>query len=32
MNAFNFREPVSAWTHFAGLMLAVPGTLILLAA
>jgi hemolysin III len=30
MNAFDFREPFSAWTHFAGLMLAVPGTLILL--
>ncbi|MDR3637270.1 MAG: hemolysin III family protein [Isosphaeraceae bacterium] len=30
MNAFNFREPVSAWTHFVGLMLALPGTLILL--
>ena len=30
MTAFDFREPVSAWTHFAGLMLAVPGTLILL--
>jgi hemolysin III len=30
MNAFDFREPVSAWTHFAGLLLAVPGTLVLL--
>ncbi len=30
MNAFDFREPASAWTHFAGLMLALTGTLILL--
>jgi hemolysin III len=29
MHAFDFREPVSAWTHCAGLMLALPGTLIL---
>jgi hemolysin III len=29
MNAFDFRELVSAWTHCAGLMLAMPGTLIL---
>lgn len=29
MNAFDFREPVSAWTHFVGLIFAVPGTLIL---
>lgn len=29
MNVFDFREPVSAWTHFAGLMLALPGTVIL---
>jgi hemolysin III len=30
MNAFDLREPVSAWTHFAGLLLAIPGTLLLL--
>src|SRR4051794_1658091 len=29
MNALALREPVSAWTHFAGLVLAVPGTLVL---
>jgi hemolysin III len=29
MNAFDFREPVSTWTHCAGLMLALAGTLIL---
>jgi hemolysin III len=29
MNAFDFREPVSAWTHCVGLILALPGTLIL---
>jgi hemolysin III len=29
MNAFGFREPVSAWTHCVGLMLALPGALIL---
>src|SRR4051794_31665878 len=29
MNVFDFREPVSAWTHCAGLLLAIPGTLIL---
>src|SRR5260370_20396385 len=29
MEAFDFREPVSSWTHCAGLMLALPGTLIL---
>jgi hemolysin III len=26
---FDFREPVSAWSHGAGLVLALPGTLIL---
>src|SRR6266446_1669406 len=29
MDAFDFREPVSAWTHCAGLVLALPGTLVL---
>jgi len=29
MHPWDFREPVSAWTHFAGLMLSVPGTMIL---
>src|SRR3954452_13918312 len=29
MDAFDLREPVSAWTHCAGLALALPGTLIL---
>ena len=29
MNAFDLREPVSAWTHFVGLLLALPGTLLL---
>ena len=29
MYAFDFRDPVSAWTHFAGLMLAIPGTMVL---
>src|SRR5947209_10248084 len=29
MDAFDLREPVSAWTHCAGLVLALPGTLIL---
>src|SRR4051812_16070788 len=29
MDAFDLREPVSAWTHGAGLTLALPGTLIL---
>src|SRR3954467_10046139 len=29
MDAFDLREPVSAWTHGAGLALALPGTLIL---
>jgi hemolysin III len=29
MNAFDFREPFAASTHCAGLMLALPGTLIL---
>ena len=30
MDLFDLREPVSAWTHCAGLMLALPGTLVLL--
>ena len=30
MPFFHFREPVSAWTHFAALLVAVPGLLILL--
>ncbi|WP_406695597.1 hemolysin III family protein [Singulisphaera sp. Ch08] len=29
MEVLHLREPVSAWTHFAGLVLALPGTLIL---
>ncbi len=29
MHAWFFREPASAWTHLAGLLLAVPGTAIL---
>ncbi len=29
MNVFDFREPVSAWTHFAGLLFAIPGTFLL---
>ncbi len=29
MHTIDFREPVSAWTHFAGLMLALPGALVL---
>ena len=29
MNVLDFREPVSAWTHGAGLLLAVPGTVVL---
>ena len=29
MNFFDFREPVSAWSHCAGMMLAVPGTYLL---
>lgn len=29
MDFFDFREPISAWTHFAGLVLAVPGTVYL---
>ena len=29
MDFFNFREPVSAWTHCAGLFLALPGTFLL---
>jgi hemolysin III len=29
MNFLDFREPVSAWSHCAGLMLAVPGALLL---
>src|SRR4051812_31214039 len=29
MLAWIFREPASAWTHFVGLMLALPGTVIL---
>lgn len=29
MNVLNFREPVSAWTHGAGLLLAVPGAVVL---
>ena len=30
MNLFDLRETVSSWTHFAGLILALPGTLLLL--
>ena len=29
MSFFDFREPVSAWSHCAGVMLALPGTLLL---
>ena len=29
MDVLDFREPVSAWTHCAGLMLSLPGTWIL---
>src|ERR1700738_147540 len=29
MHAWIFREPASAWTHFAGLMLALLGTVVL---
>ena len=29
MNLLDFREPVSAWSHCAGLVLAVPGTVVL---
>jgi hemolysin III len=29
MSFLDFREPVSAWSHCAGLLLAVPGTLML---
>ncbi len=29
MGILDLREPVSAWSHFAGLMLALPGTLLL---
>ena len=29
MDLFDLREPVSAWSHFAGLLLALPGTLLL---
>ena len=29
MNPLDFREPASAWTHLAGLILALPGTWIL---
>ena len=29
MNFLDFREPVSAWSHCAGVLLAVPGTLLL---
>ena len=29
MNFLDFREPVSAWSHCAGLLLALPGTLLL---
>jgi channel protein (hemolysin III family) len=25
----HFREPVSSWTHFAGVLLALPATLLL---
>ena len=30
MNFLDLREPVSSWTHFVGLMLAIPGTAVLL--
>lgn len=29
MDFLNFREPVSSWSHCAGLLLALPGTLLL---
>jgi len=29
MNVLDFREPVNAWSHCAGLLLALPGTLLL---
>jgi hemolysin III len=29
MNFLDLREPVSAWSHFAGLFLALPGTILL---
>jgi hemolysin III len=29
MNFLDLREPVSAWSHFAGLSLALPGTILL---
>jgi hemolysin III len=29
MNVFDFREPVSTWSHFAGFLLAMPATLLL---
>ena len=29
MSFLDFREPVNAWSHCAGLMLAVPGTVML---
>jgi hemolysin III len=29
MSVFDFREPVSAWSHCLGVMLAVPGTILL---
>jgi hemolysin III len=29
MDLLNFRDPVSAWSHCAGLVLALPGTLLL---
>jgi hemolysin III len=30
MDLFHPREPISTWTHFAGLLLAIPGTILLL--
>jgi hemolysin III len=29
MSILDFREPVSAWSHCAGLLLALPGTILL---
>ena len=29
MDFFHLREPVSAWSHCVGLLLALPGTLLL---
>ncbi len=29
MDLFDPREPVAAWSHFAGLLLALPGTYLL---